>query len=322
MLGINNMKQIIISILLIALAIGSSIQVFAVNDPLENPKVPYMTDGEGNGYNPGSSQKTSSKVLEELINIFAPAKNTKHSTGTSSNSDTTIPTENGTPIPTPLNSLTPYPTLDIETPQGTLTYSSQVVNGVRNCLNNKSIYQQASSQTSIPWQYLAAIHYMEGNCNPNQSLVSGRAIGAVEPDVGKNCSSQINQLGKPIPVGGGCGFTNLLSTAIYAGNHLAGKIGKPPQTQEELAKAFGRYNGIGNANCDPTTGLPRTPYKYCPAAYEGDDHIYATSKLDQKHELMYLRYCGDGQLCANPPVFQRIGALTVVYIINNVLNAT
>lgn len=302
------------------------IPTYAQQDPLENPDRPYMTDGLGNGVNPGDKKKSSDEIFEDFLDIFfkRPTGGTNGSEGTPRD-NSTGPSTNPSAIPTPLNSLTPFPTIsiDVDVPQGTLTYSSEVIAGVQNCLKNQAIYKQASSQTNIPWQYLAAIHYMEGNCNPNQSLVSGRVIGNPEPDVGKNnCSSQVNQLGKPIPVKGGCGFTNLLSTAIYAGNHLSGKIGKPPQTQQELAKAFGRYNGIGNANCDPQTGRPRTPYQYCPAAYEGDDHIYATSKLDAKHEFMYLRYCADGQLCTNPPVFQRIGALTVVHIISNILNAT
>lgn len=318
------MNKILIITIFALLFCFFSIQTSAQFDPLENPERPCMDSGDGRCYASPTNKKSSNEIFEDFLNIFfkRPTGSTEGTEGTP-RPNNTGPATNPSPIPTPLNSLTPFPTnsAPADIPQGTLTYSAQVITGVQQCLNNRGIYQQASAQTQIPWQYLAAIHYMEGNCNPNQSLVSGRQIGAVEPDVGKNCSSQVNQLGKPIPIGGGCGFTNLLSTAIYAGNHLAGKIGKPPQTQQELAKAFGRYNGIGNANCDPKTGVPRTPYRYCPPDYEGDDHIYATSKLDAKHETMYLRYCADGQLCANPPVFQRIGALTVVHIISNVLNA-
>lgn len=61
---------------------------FAVSSPLENPKVPYMIDGEGNGYNPGS-KKTSNQILEDLLSIFFNTKKKQNgSSGSNSNFDT------------------------------------------------------------------------------------------------------------------------------------------------------------------------------------------------------------------------------------------
>ncbi len=178
----------------------------------------------------------------------------------------------------------------------TRTYTVAQSALVQPCLNNTSVYQQAETITGVPWYILAGIHYREGSCGSNKSLVSGRVLGTNEPDILGNCSSQYAGSGIPVPLpGGGCGFYTLLDTAIYAANHLKGKIGKNPATFPELTMALSRYNGGGNSNCG------KTPYTNCPKAFYGEDDTYVMNKFDQSHTPMYIVYCADYTLC-NPPV--------------------
>ena len=192
-----------------------------------------------------------------------------------------------------------------------LNYPSAMIANVQKCLQNRGIYQAASAQTGVPWQVLAGIHYTEGSCDPNKSLVSGRQLGVDEPDLNGNCSSQYAGVGKPKALpGGGCGFDNLLDTAVYAGNHLKGKISKVPETHEELVYSLAGYNGWGNTNCG------RTPYQFCPPLFKGEDHTYVFNKNpDGRHETMYIVYCADRKTCRElgrePPVHQQYGVLTV-----------
>lgn len=190
-------------------------------------------------------------------------------------------------------------------------YSSQLKNTIQPCLQHQTVYQQAANYTGVPWQILAGIHYREGECGNNKSLVSGRTIGANEPDIRGNCTSQRAGLGIPKPLsGGGCGFDSLLSSAVYAGNHLKGKIGRTPQNLPDLTKALSYYNGGGNANCG------KTPYAHCPRKYIGEDDTYVMNFFDEKYTPMYIVYCADYTLC-NPAVRDgRPGTATAARIIS------
>lgn len=250
----------------------------------------------------GESLKTNPIV--ELLNIFLNFRNSIDS-APSGSSPNSLPLPDSTP---PIDAFFPYPLPPISTSMTTLEKDA-----VLGCLDKKPIYEQAGSQTELPWQLLATIHYLEGGCGSG-SLVSGRAIGENEPDIG-SCSSADSGPGKPIPLpGGGCGFSSQLESAIYAGNHLKGKIGKAPETFEDLVKALGRYNGIGNANCG------RVPeYPNCPPFFENEDHIYPMNWFDARHDRMYLVYCADRQKCNPPKVYQRAGGLTVLRILGGKL---
>jgi len=187
---------------------------------------------------------------------------------------------------------------------------------VQACLANQSVYEIASSQTGVPWEILTAIHYNEGSCGQDKSLISGRIIGTNEPDIvrGGGCSSGRSGPGIPIPLtSGGCGFNTLLDSAIYAGNHIKGKIGKIPSNFQELAKAFSRYSGGGNSNCGST------PYPYCPELFEGEDDAYVINMFDQKHETMYLVYCADLAKCNPPRKHLRPGVATIIRLVTNQL---
>lgn len=232
-----------------------------------------------------------------------------------------LPPVDNTPIPppntTPPADTTPGPT----SPPGSINqYFPKPLNPISNkipayeksavlaCQSKRTLYEQASSYTGVAWQILAAIHYVEANCREG-SLVSGRQIGLVEPDLAGECSTGKSGLGVPIPVAGGCGMASLLDSAVYAARHLKGKIGKNPGDFKDLVIAFGRYNGLGNQNCG------RTPYSHCPPYFESEDHIYPLNWFDDRHGTMYLVYCADHVQCNPPKLFERTGALTVLRIL-------
>ncbi|RJQ24460.1 hypothetical protein C4577_07815 [Candidatus Parcubacteria bacterium] len=185
--------------------------------------------------------------------------------------------------------------------------------------NNLNVYQQASSITDLPWEVLAGIHYIEGGFGSNNSLVSGRQIGNVEPDIPKGaCDGQVNGPGIPIPISGGCGFKSLLDSAIYAGFHLVGKIGRKPQSFQDITTALSRYNGGGNGNCGEDVPYSNS-LDNCPPLFFGEDDPYALSYFDTKHDNMYLIYCGDLTKCVNQRAFVRPGALTITRSVDQAL---
>lgn len=193
------------------------------------------------------------------------------------------------------------------------TPAENVKSMVNKCLAHRQVYNDAANMTGVPWYVLAGIHYREGECGTNKSLVSGRTIGSNEPDIGGNCSSQYTGMGVPKPVPGGCGFDSLLSSAVYAGKHLKSKIGKVPSNFQELAKALSYYNGGGNSNCG------KTPYNKCPRKYIGEDDTYVMNFFDSAHIPMYIVYCADHTLC-NPAVQDsRPGTATAATALFNIV---
>lgn len=245
--------------------------------------------------------------LIELLNIFLNFGNSVN------NSVNNAPSSNANLSPVSPGSSS---SITIFFPDPLLPISNNVTtaekNAVLNCLNKKSIYEPAGSATGLPWQIIATIHSLEAGCGSG-SLVSGRAIGENEPDVVRSGGCSTGRIGPGVPIvlpDGGCGFASLLDSAIYAGNHLKGKIGKTPENFEELVKAFGRYNGTGNANCG------RVPaYTNCPPFYESEDHIYPMNWFDQRHDLMYVVYCADRVKCNPPRPYLKSGGMTVLRIL-------
>lgn len=173
-------------------------------------------------------------------------------------------------------------------------------------------YKQASAETGVPWQVLAGLHFVETGSGPgpDSSLVSGRKIGQVEPDVSPvKCASGVTGPGSPVPKGGGCGFSTQLDSAIYAGHHIAEKIGKVPSTFSEAVEAMSKYNGGGNANCGE--GLAYGP---CPPQFFGEDDPYAMADFDEPHASsnMFIIFCADFTRCNPARPFNRPGAMGVV----------
>lgn len=251
----------------------------------------------------------SSSIIRTILSILKP------NSGVSNPGPSPLP-GSATATPSPAVQITPNPQSSAPLRQALQNItnpeppSPQTIASIRACLTNRTTYMQVAGQTGVAWEIVAGIHYVEGGCVANKSCVSGRVIGTNEPDVHGNCSSSNSGLGRPNPLpGGGCGFTDLLDSCIYGAEHLKGKIGGVPHTLADFAKALGRYNGTGNANCG------RTPYGYCPPSFEGDDHIHPMSKLDAKHNRMYLVYCADYTMCNPPVIFNRTGVITVANIL-------
>lgn len=201
-----------------------------------------------------------------------------------------------------------------------IALKSQIDSLLQRNPGNLAVYQEAEKATGVPWQVLGGIHYVEGGMNQNSSLVSGRPIGANEPDIvsGGGCSAGSNAPGSPKPVAGGCGFSTLLDSAIYAGNHLKQKVGGNIGTFEDAVTALSRYNGGGNRNCSQSSDAvnPRTPWQGCPRQFVGEDDPYVLNNFDTRHENMYLVYCGDLLMCTPPKLFgDRLGTMTVAQIV-------
>jgi lysozyme family protein len=303
-------KKIILSLFIILIATNLLVIKINAQSVFDNVRK-YIDNSNRRKDLIDKSEKTIKEINEFELNIESSNKIQK-APDESSSPSTYIQDININPDP----NYTPTP-LDLAISNNEVTYSQNLIDSVAKCTNtsNLKIYEQASKITAVPVQALAAIHYLEGSCNLNQSLVSGRKIGEIEPDVGKKCSLDDVGLGKPYPKGSGCIFRNTLDSAIYAGfflrnNKFGGGI---PKTIEDYAIAFGNYNGTGNRNCG------RTPYRSCPPSFTNDDHIYAMSKFSAKHEEMYVVYCADRVKCDPPKRFNRPGALTIMNIFSKLL---
>lgn len=201
------------------------------------------------------------------------------------------------------------------------SYGDDLKSKMRPCLTNAAQYQGAERVSGVAWQVLAGIHKRESDgCDASRSLVSGRPIGGNEPDVPRaTCTSGRSGPGVPYPnAQGGCSFRTFQDTVIYAAEHLKGKIGKTPETFEELAKALARYNGSanaqdGNANCGRHAQAIKNiygyniPYASCPAQFWGDDNPYVMNLFDSKHQGMAILFCADGQYCSSYTPDRRMG---------------
>jgi surface antigen len=171
---------------------------------------------------------------------------------------------------------------------------------------------------------LAAIHNVEtgGSFNPKGSLVSGRIIGDIEPDIGKVCITRVSAKAKyAVPVETGCGFDSLLNSALYAAEHFKEKmsyaknIARPGASDFELiSAAFALYNGPGNTQCIGNTPKPETGglYTGCAPKFLFEDHLYPFACFDERHAKMYTIYCGDGRKCATLTPYKNIGAITFI----------
>lgn len=249
-------------------------------------------------------QTAGSELAEKVLNRFkeicgvTPGGNQPTpivGAGTPSVSGSPPPAISGT-VPSDLNGLVDMS----EAP------SQAIVAEVQKCLQNKDMYQQVAQVVGLPWQIFAGIHFREGGCDPTHSMVSGRVIGANEPDLHGACSSQDTGLGKPIPIAGGCGFATWVDSGIYGGRLLIKKIGRMPANVQDITLALSNYNGGGNQNCG------KTPYSHCPPAYPREDDMYVNNKFSAKFTPMYLIYCADYTPCNPPKIYSGLGVLTAV----------
>lgn len=211
----------------------------------------------------------------------------------------------GGPVTGDIAKLLPNPLPpDVEGTQGEKTAALDAISA------NRAVYEKVAAATGVPWQVFAGIHYREGGAGPTKSIVSGREIGANEPDVvdGPGCSASAPigvEDGKPEVSGNQCVFSSLADSGIYSGTLLKQKVDGNLNTFEDLVKAMSYYNGGGNSNCD------KTPYTGCPRQFIGEDDTYVMNLFDNSHVPMYIVYCADYTKC-NPPVEDgRPGTATV-----------
>ena len=282
-----------------------------------------LDEGKKNILSPEKKAVQDSKELSQTLNMINNLPYTLMN-GLMRNelTPTPMPKKQAIPIPTQPITILPTATSAISSdllPNPLNPLSSKALSfkkAIEKCYENRAIYDVAATQTGIAWEILAALHYNEGACQANRSLVSGRIIGVNEPDIVRagGCSSGHSGPGIPIPLlDGGCGFPTLLDSAIYAGNHFKKNVGKIPTNFQELAKAFSRYSGGGNSNCG------KTPYISCPRLFEGEDDAYVMNMFDKKHEVMYLVYCADLTRCDPVRLHGRPGVATIIRLITNQL---
>lgn len=145
-------------------------------------------------------------------------------------------------------------------------------------VTNCPVYTSSADKYGIPWEALAAIHFREGGFNPNGSVISGREIGAPEPDQG------------------GMVFSSLQESADRAAEVLIGKnsdiVGAP--ADDIVKDAMFGYNG--RASC---YGSP-------------DGSPYVMNLYDEKHMNMPI-ITSDGGGCDG--IDTRPGAFLIYKII-------
>ncbi len=197
----------------------------------------------------------------------------------------------------------------------------QYVGNAQQCAQNMPMYINAAKQAGIPENLaaiLAGIHFIEGSCNLNQSLRNGYKIGQVDTQGGLNCSSQDTGPGKPIPIGGGCGFATVEDSAIWAAKHFVGKNGVPEKL-EDLIYSYGLYNGTGNNNCGKYSYILNGKYSWCPEKFDGEAHPYGMNLMgalfpEYKDRQWYVLFCKDGVLCSDPQPYQRPNAAMIALL--------
>ncbi len=204
------------------------------------------------------------------------------------------------------------------------TKANRVVSNALSYPDIVAIYKEVADQSDLPWEVIAALHNVEtgGSFNPRGSLVSGRVIGEIEPDVGNICTTQSAGKAKfTIPIGSGCGFSSLLNSALYAAEHFKEKMSYAKNIArsgagefELISAAFALYNGPGNTQCIGNTPKPETGglYTGCGPKFLFDDHLYPFACFDERHATMYVIYCEDGRKCTSPTPYQNIGAMTFI----------
>jgi hypothetical protein len=179
------------------------------------------------------------------------------------------------------------------------------------------VYRQASTESGIPWEIFAAIHYVEtgGSFSPNHTLTSGTRLGELEED-------------------GVHTYYTLIESARAAAGIFRDKYGGNGGAYNDFRKlvsAFAGYNGTGNRQCIGVFPKPQTNYSGCPALYTDEDHLYPLACFDERHKDMWKIYCGYRQECANydqnNPNHHKyspgmVGALTIIAALQTRYQAT
>lgn len=182
--------------------------------------------------------------------------------------------------------------------------------------SNKSVYQQVASETGVPWELLAAIHFREFNNEATVNPSNGQGIYqlySVYYSENPQERAEYRELAKPGPVSSG----NFLKQTRYAAKFIQGKaqmVSTPKvqarkltagETNMELIKnTLFSYNGRASvyANQAASLGFDKKVYPY-----EGSP--YVMNQFDCYRESMGLiTYDGGNTLTAKDT---RMGAFTL-----------
>lgn len=222
---------------------------------------------------------------------------------------------NGTPMPTPTPPTLPAPNnIPGVIPPG---YCTDLLNTAYSNLDSVAsqvipVYKDAARQAGIPWEYLAAIHYVEtgGHFYPTSSLIDGTPLG-----------------GKTL-LESALAAASTFKQKEYMVNYVARQNGMPtPVGFYMLMGQFAAYNSTTQGEC----AMDKTTFKYTGTTWTdipdngqcknqrgtntlgegmvGDRHVYATSCLDTSHQDMYIHFHSNDQVRLYK---DRVGALAIV----------
>lgn len=194
-------------------------------------------------------------------------------------------------------------TLSTSLPQSTITAleSAKVTEKAK---ANQALYEQTSNKTGVPWQALAAIHFMEANMDPNRSLLNGQP---------RKSSAYTNVDGVTIHPGA---LDDAITAAEIFKKNAKGVYGveiSASSSVEDFTKAFVAYN---------------RGYMYKQAGISPDRSPYAMNGYDEQH-LLGMRFT-NGDSYANGKkvnnlagkVSNRPGALAVMAYLGGSLSGS
>lgn len=165
----------------------------------------------------------------------------------------------------------------------------------------KSVYEQASAATGVPWQVIAAMHYREASNNPNGDLQAGNPIGG--PYVKDSTVYKAPGYGYP---------KSLEESAEFAARYLIEKVNAglvkksvniPSPDPEGLKDALFSYNGRADFYARQAQELGFNP---ATQPYEGSP--YVMNNYDEVHKNMKIATGDGGGINA---VDTRFGAFTI-----------
>ena len=114
---------------------------------------------------------------------------------------------------------------------------------------NMERYKYAETQTGVPWQVLAALHYREAGMDPNKSISNGAPLGSGVNADGVNVQSDANEDAKAMA-------EQFVRNAGYFSDVTSIKVGV--SSLSDIGKAFATYKGGEIYQCNKKTFLDTT----------------------------------------------------------------
>lgn len=141
----------------------------------------------------------------------------------------------------------------------------------------KSAYQAAETETGVPWQLLAAVHFRESSNDPSRDLQAGNPFGGG----GSQASTSYGTYGRP-----GTIEESIVIAAKELINKASGGVVKKPITgpnpdSEAVKDALFGYNGRASVYARQAEALG---FSATTQPYEGSP--YVMNNFDEKHKNM------------------------------------